>query len=253
MAKEVISRLPEGVSVGWIVARKQHHQSIQQALGTGTRAIEHPSECKERPDLVLECASQQAVHEFGEYVLSNGWKLALISTGALADKSLFQRLRQAEKAHGGELIVLSGAVAGMDGLASAREGGLDSVTYTSNKSPASWRGSPAETLVDLDHITQPVVFFEGSARDAARQFPANANVAATVALMGIGMDKTRVKLRVDPHTTRNTHTIHAAGAFGEFHIELNGNPLPTNPKTSTLAALSAVQACRRLVDTGLMA
>ena len=253
MAREVISRLPDGVSIGWVVARPHHHQAIQQALGHGVQAIEHPSACQERPDLVLECASQKAVHEFGEFILNSGWKLALISTGALADKPLFQRLVQAEQRHQGELIVLSGAVAGMDGLASAREGGLDSVTYTSNKSPANWRGSPAEKLVDLDNVTEPVVFFEGSARDAAQQFPANANVAATVALMGIGMDLTKVKLRVDPHTSRNTHTIFAAGTFGEFHIELNGNPLPTNPKTSTLAALSAVQVCRRLVDGGLVA
>ncbi|SFD16093.1 aspartate dehydrogenase [Pragia fontium] len=253
MAKEVIKRLPEGVSVGWVVARPPHHQDIQQTLGNEVQAIEHPSLAQGSPDLVLECASQKAVHEFGEWVLNRGWKLALISTGALADESLFSRLQQAERTHQGELIVLSGAVAGMDGLASAREGGLDSVTYTSNKSPASWRGSPAEKLVDLNNITQPVVFFEGSARDAAQQFPANANVAATVALMGIGMDNTTVKLRVDPNTSRNTHTIHAAGTFGEFHIELNGNPLPTNPKTSTLAALSAVQVCRRLVDGGLVA
>lgn len=253
MAQEVISRLPKDISVAWVVAHKPYHQAIFRALGRNVKSIEHPSACDGKPDLVLECASQNAIHEFGEFILSQGWKLAIISTGALADESLQQRLQVAERNFQGELIILSGAVAGMDGLASAREGGLDNVTYISNKSPASWRGSPAEKLVDLDTITQPVVFFEGSARDAAQQFPANANVAATIAFMGIGMDKTKVKLRVDPDTSRNTHSIYAVGTFGELHIELNGNPLLANPKTSLLAALSVVQACRRLVGSGLVA
>ena len=77
-------------------------------------------------------------------------------------------------------------------------------------------------------------------------FPANANVAATVALGGMGMDETRVQLMVDPLTKRNTHTLHVEGLFGEFHLELSGLPLASNPKTSTLAALSAVRACREL-------
>ncbi|MBK5143632.1 aspartate dehydrogenase [Budviciaceae bacterium BWR-B9] len=251
MAHEVMARLPQGVSVGWIVARPHHHQVISQLCDGQSIPLAHPDECQGQPDLVLECASQKAVSEYGESVLNKGWKLALISTGALADAGLFHRLRQAALQGNGELIILSGAVAGMDGLSAAREGGLDNVTYISRKSPASWRGSPAEQRVDLDKVSQATVFFEGSAREAASSFPANANVAATIALMGIGMDKTRVQMIVDPHTQKNTHNIHVAGRFGEFDIELNGQPLATNPKTSTLAALSAVQICRRLVSDGL--
>ncbi|CAI1163488.1 aspartate dehydrogenase [Serratia grimesii] len=253
MAREVLSRLPDGVSVGWIVARAAHHAAIDSAFGGQVQALTHPDQCTEQPDLVLECASQQAVAEFGEAVVTRGWPLAVISTGALADTALQQRLQQACRQHQGQLIVLSGAVAGMDGLASAREGGLDSVTYQACKSPASWRGSMAEQLIDLDAVSEAQVFFEGSAREAARLFPANANVAATIALNGLGMDATRVRLLVDPATRRNTHRLQVCGNFGEFQIELSGNPLASNPKTSTLAALSAVQACRRLVDGGFIA
>lgn len=161
MAKEVIARLPEGVEVGWILARAAHHAAIDEAFAGRVQALTHPEQCSQRPDLVLECASQQAVAEFGEAVLQRGWPLALISTGALADAALQQRLQQACRSHHGQLIVLSGAVAGMDGLASAREGGLESVTYQASKSPASWRGSPAEQLIDLDAVSEAQVFLKG--------------------------------------------------------------------------------------------
>ena len=244
MAQAVIDHLPEQVSIGWIVAREHHHPAIRARFGETVTPLTTPAACGEAPDLVLECASQQAVAQFGEMILRRGWHLAVISTGALADGELERRLRQA----GGRLTLLAGAVAGIDGLAAAKEGGLSQVTYRSRKSPASWRGSHAEQLIALDSVSEPTIFFEGSAREAARLFPANANVAATVALGGLGMDATRVQLMVDPLTRRNTHTLHAEGAFGEFHLELSGLPLASNPKTSTLAALSAVRACRELVQ-----
>ncbi|MDU5684914.1 MAG: aspartate dehydrogenase [Kluyvera cryocrescens] len=242
MAQAVIERLPPQVAIGWIVAREPHHAAIHAQFGTTVEALSSPLACLDTPDLVLECASQQAVAQYGEAVLARGWRLAVISTGALADSALEQRLQNA----GGQLTLLSGAVAGIDGLAAAKEGGLEHVTYQSRKSPASWRGSYAEQLIDLNAVSEALVFFEGSAREAARLFPANANVAATIALGGVGMDETRVQLMVDPATQRNTHTIHVKGLFGEFHLELSGLPLASNPKTSTLAALSAVRACREL-------
>ncbi|QRG79820.1 aspartate dehydrogenase [Citrobacter sp. R56] len=244
MAQAVIERLPPQVVIGWIVARESHHATICEQFGGTVTALITPMDCAETPDLVLECASQQAVAQYGEAVLARGWHLAVISTGALADSALEQRLLNAS----GRLTLLSGAVAGIDGLAAAKEGGLERVTYQSRKSPASWRGSYAEQLIDLNAVSEAQIFFEGSAREAARLFPANANVAATVALGGIGMDDTRVQLMVDPATKRNTHTLHVEGLFGEFHLELSGLPLASNPKTSTLAALSAVRACRELVQ-----
>jgi Predicted dinucleotide-utilizing enzyme len=244
MAQAVIERLPENVAIGWIVAREPHHAAILERFDGAVIPLVSPLDCEETPDLVLECASQQAVAEFGEAVLRRGWPLAVISTGALADSELEQRLHSA----GGQLTLLAGAVAGIDGLSAAKEGGLQSVTYQSRKSPASWRGSYAEQLIDLATVQEAKIFFEGSAREAARLFPANANVAATVALGGVGMDETRVQLMVDPATKRNTHTLHVEGLFGEFHLELSGLPLASNPKTSTLAALSAVRACRELAQ-----
>lgn len=243
MAQAVIERLPPQVRIGWIVARTQHAAAIRDRFTGSVAVLDHTQACEGAPDLVLECASQRAIAEYGEGVLRRGWHLAVMSTGALADRELELRLRDA----GGRLTLLSGAIAGMDGLAAAKEGGLMHVTYRSCKSPAGWRGSYAGELIDLDKVQDAQVFFEGSAREAARLFPANANVAATVALAGIGLDDTRVQLMVDPQTRRNTHTVQAQGAFGELRLEIGGVPLPGNPKTSTLAALSAVHACRELL------
>ncbi len=121
MAQAVIERLPPQVRVEWIVARKSHHAAICLQFGQAVTPLTDPLQCGGTPDLVLECASQQAVAQYGEAVLARGWHLAVISTGALADSELEQRLRQA----GGKLTLLAGAVAGIDGLAAAKEGGLN--------------------------------------------------------------------------------------------------------------------------------
>lgn len=244
MGREVHRLLPAGLSLDWVVLPAHSDLSERQHL-RDINTVSRVDQCAGRPDLVLECAGQAGVREHGVAVLERGLDLAVVSVGALADEALHKRLEEAARKGGGRLILLSGAIAGIDGLAAAREGGLDEVTYESRKAPRSWKGSHAENLIDLDTVSSATVFFEGTAAEAARLFPANANVAATVGLAGVGLEATTVKLTVDPHTATNTHRIHARGRFGEFHIELNGRPLENNPKTSTLAALSVVRACRQ--------
>lgn len=245
MGSEVHRLLPEGLELAWVVVPEAFAAETRDRLAGRVEVLTSIDACEATPDLVVECAGQAGLAEHGEAVLRRGLTLAVVATGALADEALYQRLEAAAIAGGGRLQVLSGAVAGMDGLTAAREGGLESVTYEACKAPKSWKGSHAESLIDLDGVTQPCIFFEGTAGEAARLFPANANVAATIALAGLGMRSTRVRLSVDPATTCNTHRIHARGRFGEFTIELNGRPLESNPKTSTLAALSVVRACRQ--------
>lgn len=249
MAREVVSRLPDGVRIGWVIVPAEFHAALAAELAPQNIAVlSDINQLEAVPDLVLECAGHAALAEHGVPALRRGWRLAVVSVGALADAALYRQLRHAACEGAAVLQLLSGAVAGMDGLAAAREAGLDEVTYISRKSPNSWRGSAAEQMIDLDSVSETTVFFEGNAGEAARTFPANANVAATIALNGMGMETTRVVLMVDPHTRRNTHRIHARGAFGEMTIELAAHPLPGNPKTSMLAALSAVRACRQLLE-----
>ncbi|WP_246624675.1 aspartate dehydrogenase [Oceanobacter mangrovi] len=254
MAEEVLKLLPADLAVGWVVTTERSCERVRQQLASQYKAsdvqvITAIADCDGQPDLVLECAGQPGVRAHGVDVLRNGWDLLMISVGALADPQLADQLCAAATVGNARLHALPGAIAGIDGLSAAREGGLDQVTYTCRKSPQSWKGSPAEQMIDLDKVEQAQVFFEGSAREAALTFPANANVAATIALASMGLDDTRVQLMVDPETRSNQHLISANGRFGEMNIQLAGKPLESNPKTSTLAALSVVRACRQSVST----
>jgi len=195
-----------------------------------------------KPDLVVECAGHQAVDSYGAPVLAGGVDFVAASVGALADEARFTRLLEAAKAGAARLLIPAGAVGGLDLLASARVAGLDKVIYTSRKPPKAWMGTPAEKLLALASLTQATTFYTGDARAAARDYPQNANVAAAVALAGVGFAATEVRMVADPEAPGNVHRIEAQGAFGRTEITIAGKTLPDNPKTSMLAALSLVRA-----------
>lgn len=195
-----------------------------------------------QPDLVVECAGHEALRMLGPAVLAAGVDLLVASTGALADRATERSLRAAAAQGGSRVRLVAGAVGGLDALAAARHAGLERVTYTGRKPPLAWRGTAAERAVDLSRIESPTVVFDGDAREAALAFPQNANVAAAIALAGLGFEQTRATLLADPGVTGNQHCVEADGAFGRFRIELAGVPLPDNPKTSRLTAGSLAAA-----------
>jgi aspartate dehydrogenase len=190
------------------------------------------------PDLVVECAGHQAVDAYGEQVLSAGCDLLLVSVGALADAARYDRLHQAAQRGGRQVLLASGAIGGLDILGAARRAGLEFVQYRARKPPDAWRGTAAEITLNLDALDEPAVFFSGSARMAALAYPKNANVAATIALAGLGFDGTRVELIADPGVAGNVHEIEADGMGGRISIRIDGRASLSNPKTSRVTAYS---------------
>jgi aspartate dehydrogenase len=185
-----------------------------------------------RPNVVVEAAGHKALAEVGATVLNAGVDLVVSAVGALSDDAFRLELEGAARGSGAALIVSPGAIGGLDILAAAKLSGLSAVRYTSRKPPLAWSGTKAEELLDLAGLRTQATFFEGSARDAARLFPQNANVAATIALAGAGMDETHVRLIADPAVARNQHEIEIRSACADVTLCIEGRPAPTNPKTS---------------------
>jgi aspartate dehydrogenase len=200
------------------------------------------------PTVVVECAGHEAVSAYGEAVLLAGVSLIAVSVGALAEEKLHRRLLEAAVAGSARLIVAAGAIGGIDALAAARFGGLERVCYRGRKPPHAWQGTPAEHLIDLSTITEPTTFYRGSARDAARSYPKNSNVAATVALAGLGFERTEVELLADPTVERNVHELAFEGSDGRFEMTMEGVPSPENPRTSMLTAHSIVRILASMVS-----
>ena len=194
------------------------------------------------PDLVIECAGQAAVAQVAEAVLAAGIDLLTISMGAFADEPLLTRARSAALNTGAQIIIPAGAVGGLDYLASVRHDGIDSVLFRSTKPPLAWKGTAAEKELDLAQVSQATCFFKGDAREAARSYPQNANVAAAVALAGAGFERTRIELVADPAAAGNINEIVASGAFGRIEINILGKTRPEAPRTSISAPLSIVRA-----------
>ncbi len=200
-------------------------------------------------DLMIDCAGHTALAAYGPDILRGGTSLITVSLGALADPDLYAALENAAREGGSKLHLATGAIGALDCLQAARVGHLASVTYTGRKPPNGWKDSPAEDRIDLDDLTQgAATHFNGTAREAALSYPKNANVAAAVALAGIGFDATQVQLIADANITGNIHEIEAKGDFGSLHFRITGNAMTDNPRTSALAAMSVISKIEQLTQ-----
>jgi aspartate dehydrogenase len=246
MAGYVAAHLRQsGWTLSHCIARAGREDVAQMRLGASVNVINDVDGLEALPDLVVDCAGHAGLIEHGAGVLRKGLPLVTVSLGALADDAIHAQMTAAAQHGGTQLFLASGAIGALDALSAAKVGGLSEVTYTGIKPPAGWRGSPAEDTLDLENLDTTTTHFDGTARDAALRYPKNANVAAAVALAGIGLDATQARLVADPNATGNTHIITAKGAFGSFEFTIKGNSLPESSRTSALAAMSVVDQILR--------
>lgn len=181
-----------------------------------------------KPKVVVEAASQQALREYYSRLLASGVELIVMSTGALLDLGVTS----------GKVHFSSGAIGGLDALSSAALAGVDEVVLTSRKNPKALGKDNKEAAI----------VYEGFAEDAARLFPREMNVAATLALT-VKPAKVRVQVVSDPLVKRNTHEIRVSWRFGEMFLRFANDPHPDNPHTSALAAWSAIKLLQTLLQS----
>ena len=179
-----------------------------------------------KPKVIVEAASQQAVREYAERIATEGVDLIVMSTGALLDLNL-----QSSKIH-----VPAGAIGGLDALSSAALAGIAEVVFISRKNPRAFEMNNKEAQV----------VYEGTAEEAARLYPRKMNVAATLALT-VKPAKVRVQVISDPEVQRNTHEFRVKWQFGEMFLRFANDPHPENPRTSALAAWSAIKLLQTLL------
>lgn len=200
-------------------------------------------------DLVIEAASQKAAAAIVPKVVARGVDIMIMSVGALVDDDFRESVKEKATLSEAKIFIPSGAVCGTDGLRSSAVGELEEVELITIKGPKSLEGVDwiEEHGIDVDKLTEPTVVFSGTARDAVKLFPKNINVAATVSLLGVGFDKTKVTIVADPASHSNSHELRVKGEFGEMTCHTYNVPSPDNPKTSYLAAMSAISALKRIV------
>lgn len=198
--------------------------------------------------LIIESASGKISYEIAKEALEAGKDVLVMSTGGLLGKPDIFGLA---KKKGAKIYLPSGALCGLDGVKSAMMANVRSVTLTTRKPPAGLKGAPyiIENNIDLNAIKKETVIFEGTAEEAVKGFPKNVNVSATLSMCGLGAKDTRVRIITSPGYTSNSHEIEAEGDFGKLKALTKNVPMPDNPKTSYLAALSAVTTLKNIIES----
>jgi len=202
----------------------------------------------ERSNLAVEAASQAALPEFVPKALARGRDMLIMSVGGLLGRE--EWFREAED-RGCRIYVPSGAIAGLDGIKSASIGRIEAAELTSRKPVAALKGSKyvADRGIHLDRLTEDTVIFEGSAEDAARAFPATSNVAASLRLAVEASAPVCVRVVAVPGGSENVHEIRVQGEFGKLSMRVENVPSKSNPRTSQLAAFSAIATLRNLTQS----
>jgi aspartate dehydrogenase len=194
-------------------------------------------------DIVIECAPGRLLRSIVAPFVTKGKTAIVLSAGALLEN---EDLIELAKQNGGQIVVPTGALIGLDAVTAAAVGTIHSVRMVTRKPVQGLAGAPyiVENNIDIERITEPLRIFEGTAREAAKGFPANLNVAVAVSLAGIGPDRTRLEIWADPTVTRNIHRVEVESDSARFSMSIENIP-SENPKTGRITALSVIAYLRK--------
>jgi len=195
-------------------------------------------------DVVVECAPSHLLPTIAGPFLRKGKSVIVLSAGALL---VHEELIDQAREYGGQIIVPTGALLGLDAVAAAAVGTIHSVRMTTRKPVRGLSGAPflSEQNIDIAGLEQPLRIFSGTAREAAKGFPANLNVAVALALAGIGPDRTMLEIWADPDLDRNTHHIEVDSDAARFSMQIENIPTD-NPRTGRITAQSVIAYLRKL-------
>jgi aspartate dehydrogenase len=195
-------------------------------------------------DYVVECAPAAVFDQVVRPLLDAGKKVIVLSVGAILSHL---DLIELARTRGGQIIVPTGALLGLDAVCATAEGKIESVTMVTRKPIAGLLGAPYlfENNIDISKLSESKLIFRGSAREAAKGFPANLNVAVALSLAGIGPDKTTLEVWADPTVTRNIHRILVKSDSSSIDMTIENIP-SENPKTGRITALSVISLLRKL-------
>jgi aspartate dehydrogenase len=244
----VARRLQEGIPglVFTAVAVRDRDKARRNLPGAGERIpIVAAEALAETCDIVIECLPPQLFRGVALSVIERGKIFMPLSVGQLVENwDLVERAKQT----GARILAPTGALLGLDAVRAAAEGTIHSVTMITRKPPSGLEGAPYLVArgISLKDLKAPMKIFDGSAREGARGFPANVNVAAALSLAGIGPDKTRLEIWADPALSRNTHRIEVDADTARFSMAIEGIP-SENPRTGRIVPLSVIAALRGLV------
>ena len=230
------------------VAARDHDKARRTLAGFRTQpALVSLAGLAELADVVVEAAPAAVFEEVATAAIEHGRIFVPSSVGALLPR---MHLVARAKRTGARIIVPTGALLGLDAVRAAAEGNVSSVTIETRKPPRGLEGAPylVEHNISVD-VSEPTVVFRGNAFDAARGFPANVNVAAALALAGIGPERTQVEIWADPTVTRNTHTIRVEAESARLTMTIENVPSEENPKTGKITPLSLLACLRGLTAT----
>ena len=195
-------------------------------------------------DIVVECLPPAIVPDLAQAVLSRNKDMIMISACALL---LYPEIKRFADTSNGRIMVPSGALSGLDAVSALSCTKIESAKIASTKPPQGFEGAPfiVANAIDLNRITTRTKLFSGNAYDAAKAFPANVNVAASLSLAGIGPEKTMVEVWADPQATGNSHEITVKGGSSTITSRVDNAPDPDNPKSSMLAGYSIIAALKK--------